>query len=776
MTPAGVTAELIVAAQRGDRSALDTVLRDHLTLVYNVAARTLPPADADDVTQETMLRALAGLSRLRDPGSFRSWLVSIAVRETRRRGTRLGADQQRVTFAEADELALDVVSVEDDAVHRLDVARQRRTLAAATAWLDPGDRELLALWWLTQVGEMPSADLAPALGISATHARVRLQRLRTRLQSARLIVDAVAAADGPLGCDELRGIVKGWDGRPAPVWRKRLTRHVEACRRCGPTFPALLPPERLLVTVPMLIPPASLSEGIGADSAITLASSATLRHTVLKSAGAAAAVLAVVLAVGLFLFDRSPDPDVVTAPLISAPASGSPVSPSVTPSSSPATSAPVAGVGVGAGFGGPAWSARQLPPTDGGRYLYVSGRGDDRNTGRSRGDALRTLRRAAELTRPGDTVLVDDGEYSDPGRNSVVTIEQSGTPDKWITWAAYPGARPVVRAAQWQGIWVHASYITVSGFTVTGMRAELTAAQIEAAKNGDVSDPAVSNSCIAVTELRNADPPQRPKHVVLWGNTLTDCTLAGISVQYADYVTAAYNVTSRNSWYSPYGGSGISFSNLWNSDDRTDHKMIIRGNVSSGNQNLVPCLCSGTARKITDGNGIIVESLTNDDLRGAPMFQQAYTGRTLVENNIAHGNGGRGINVFDGAHVDVVNNTLYRNAAHPAITADLVVTRAQDVRVVNNIVVPGPESPAAAVSGSSKVTFDHNLLAGAVSGLKDPALLTASPNFRAPQSGDFRLNAGSPAIDSGTSDLAPQTDADRVARERPTDRGAFELR
>ena len=217
-----------------------------------------------------------------------------------------------------------------------------------------------------------------------------------------------------------------------------------------------------------------------------------------------------------------------------------------------------------------------------------------------------------------------------------------------------------------------------------------------------------------MTELRNAGPPRRPRHVVLWA------------------------------------------------DDGSGHKMIIRGNVSSGNQNLAPCLCSGTARRITDGNGIIVESLTNDDLRGAPMFQQPYAGRTLIENNLAYGNGGRGINVFDGAHVDVVNNTLYRNATHPAITTDLAVTRATDVRVVNNIVVPGSGSPAAAVSGSSKVVFDHNLLTGPVPGTKDRALLTASPDFRAPRTGDFRLEAGSPAVDSGTPELAPSKDGDRL--------------
>ncbi|AEV87100.1 Pectate lyase L [Actinoplanes sp. SE50] len=774
MTPPSVAADLILAARGGDQSALDRLIRDHLGLVFNIAARTLPRADADDVTQETMIRAVAGLPGLRDPNSFRSWLVAIAVRETRRRGNRLGADQQRITFADTDDLVAVEAGVEDHVVHRVDVARQRRMLTAATSWLDPDDRELLGLWWLTQVGTMSSAEMASALGISAAHARVRLQRLRTRLHAGRLIAEAVAALDTPHKCDDLRALVKGWDGSPAPVWRKRLTRHVDDCARCGAPFPALLPPERLLLTVPLLVPPERLFDTIVAGHEMVPSSADGPQHRGRGRRGvvAAAAVLAVALAVGLFVVDRSPAPVVVTAP---PPATSAPAH-SAGPSPSPPAPTSTVAIGAGAGSGGPSWSARQLPPTDGGRYLYVSGRGDDGNSGRTRDEALRTLRRAGELTEPGDTVLVDDGEYSDPGRNSVVTIERSGTPDRWITWAAFPGAHPVVHAAQWQGIWVHASYITVAGLTVTGMRAKLSPQQIAAAKNGDVSDPAVSNSCIAVTEQARADPPRRPTHVVVWGNTLTDCTLAGISVQYADHVTAAYNVTRRNGWYSPYGGSGISFSNLWNSDGRTDVKMVVRGNVSSENQNLVPCLCSGTTRKITDGNGIIIESLTNEDVHGAPLFQAPYTGRVLVENNVSYNNGGRGINVFKGAHIDIVNNTLYHDATHPAITTDLAITLADDVRVVNNIVVAGRGVPAAEVSGSSRVSFDHNLLAGSRSTPPDPNLLTSAPHFRDAADGDFRLRAGDPAIDSGTAKAAPGIDADRMPRTRPVDRGAYEVR
>ena len=75
------TAARVVAAQRGDQRALDALLAESLPLVYNVVGRALARhADVDDVVQDTMLRAVNGLPGLRQPESFRSWLVAIAVR------------------------------------------------------------------------------------------------------------------------------------------------------------------------------------------------------------------------------------------------------------------------------------------------------------------------------------------------------------------------------------------------------------------------------------------------------------------------------------------------------------------------------------------------------------------------------------------------------------------------------------------------------------------------------------------------------------------------
>ncbi|MFI7210918.1 choice-of-anchor Q domain-containing protein [Micromonospora maritima] len=437
----------------------------------------------------------------------------------------------------------------------------------------------------------------------------------------------------------------------------------------------------------------------------------------------------------------------------------------------PGTPALPAGRTAGAGIGGPTWSAGQLPPTQGGRYRYVSGNGNDRADGLTPATALRTLQRAADLTQPGDTVVIGDGTYSAPGRQFVLGIKRSGTADRWITYASAPGATPKIEAAGWQGVAVNARYVTVAGLTVRGATDRLTERQKNAARNGDQKDPMINTNCIAVSEPHGGGESTYPHHVRIHGNTVSGCPLVGISVIHADYVEVTNNLAFGNANWSPFGGSGISLWQAWNSDGNTGHKMIVRGNVTRDNGSFVKCGCSGF-RKITDGNGIIIDSFDNRDAK----IRTPYRGRTLVENNIAYGNGARGINVFRSDHVDVVNNTVHRNGHQPSIRDNMTVTKANDVRVFNNILVSaGGDITAASMSAATGVTFDSNLIVGRTN-VSDPRKLTGDPKLADPGKGDFRLSTGSPAIDSGTGRLAAKTDASTAARTGPVDRGAFEHR
>ena len=318
---------------------------------------------------------------------------------------------------------------------------------------------------------------------------------------------------------------------------------------------------------------------------------------------------------------------------------------------------------------------------------------------------------------------------------------------------------------------MNARYITVAGLTVQGATKRITEKQKAAARNGDLKDPMINTNCIAVSEPFGGGESTYPHHVRIHGNTVSDCPLNGISAMHADHVEVSNNLAFGNSHWSPFGGSGISLFQAWNSDGGAGTKLIVRGNITRDNASFVKCLCSKFT-EITDGGGIIIDSFDNRD---API-KTPYRGRTLVEHNITHGNGARGINVFRSSHVDVVNNTVYHNGHQPSIRDNLTVNKADDVRVTNNILVSqGGDITAASMSQARNVTFDANLITGRT-GVSDPRRLTGDPLFADPAKGDFRLKNNSPAIDTGSASPAAKIDAGAKPRTGEPDRGAFEAR
>jgi RNA polymerase sigma-70 factor, ECF subfamily len=71
---------LALAAGKGDRAALDRFVRATQREVWRLVAHLADVGLADDLTQETYLRAIPSLSRFAARASARTWLLSIARR------------------------------------------------------------------------------------------------------------------------------------------------------------------------------------------------------------------------------------------------------------------------------------------------------------------------------------------------------------------------------------------------------------------------------------------------------------------------------------------------------------------------------------------------------------------------------------------------------------------------------------------------------------------------------------------------------------------------
>ncbi|MFE1555734.1 sigma-70 family RNA polymerase sigma factor [Streptomyces sp. NPDC058734] len=259
---------LVVAAQAGDDRAREELIAAYLPLLYNIVRRALNgQADVDDVVQETLLRVVRDLPALRAPESFRSWLVSIALRQITTHWQRQRAFAGRTTVIdEALRIPDAGAGLEDMTILRLHASDERRQVVEAGRWLDADHQVLLSLWWQECAGLLSRDDIAAATGLTVAHVGVRLQRMREQLDVSRTIVAALGAHPR---CPQLGETVVGWDSLRTSVWRKRIARHTRDCQVCMATTTQRVPAELLLLSLAPLAVPAGLVAALAAKGLLS---------------------------------------------------------------------------------------------------------------------------------------------------------------------------------------------------------------------------------------------------------------------------------------------------------------------------------------------------------------------------------------------------------------------------------------------------------------------------------------------------------------------------
>jgi RNA polymerase sigma factor (sigma-70 family) len=251
MTTARTDADIICALRDGDRNALAELYDRYADRLYDFCRSVLrDDAEAADVTQDTFLYAVEHADALRDPSKVRAWLYAIArhacFKRQKKRRQHVGDDVlDRVASSSAtpDEV------VEDDELAAL--------VWSAADGLTTRDRALLDLH-LRQ--GLVGAELADAIGESPSHTNVLLSRVRDHVE--RSIGALLVARVGRKDCDELAGILNGWDGKLTPLLRKRLARHVDDCDICGARRKVLVNPLALFGAAPAMAAPVALRDRV----------------------------------------------------------------------------------------------------------------------------------------------------------------------------------------------------------------------------------------------------------------------------------------------------------------------------------------------------------------------------------------------------------------------------------------------------------------------------------------------------------------------------------
>ena len=391
---------------------------------------------------------------------------------------------------------------------------------------------------------------------------------------------------------------------------------------------------------------------------------------------------------------------------------------------------------------------------------YVGTGGSDTASGQTEAEAFHSFARAMSALKPGDRLVVESGHYDEP-----LNVTVSGTADAPIEITGGKGSLPQLRDEA-GAVVVNADYVRLS--------------RLDAASIGD------DGNAILV------EPGHH--HVTISDTVAHDSGCSGIGGLQTDYLTIRHNRVYGNAKRSPWQCSGISIYQAANVDDRPGFHNVISGNIVTGNMNLVPDpkLPPRSQGKTTDGNGIILDDFHHEQVwRGRKTAP--YTATSLVENNVAIGNGGRGIEVSQSDGVTIRNNTVFHDLKDTHLLGDefgeIRVIFAKDVRIFNNIMVPGDSATYGLLAYEARsIVADHNLVVGGRHPgyrAKAASLDWAAHNLIGTEAGfvdagekpDLHLTARSPAVGQGAGDQAPRNDLDGKSRpvSGAVDLGAYQL-
>ncbi len=177
-------ADLVAKAKAGDADAFTDLVNQYDRRVFRMAKQiTQNDEDAEDVLQETFLKAYSHLEDFQGNSKFYTWLVRIAVNEAlmklrKRRSDKTVPLDDPIDTGE-DVVAREVAVWEDNPEQRYSREEMANILDEAVQSLKPAYRTVFVL---RDIEEMSIEETAEALDLSISAVKSRLLRARLQLR------------------------------------------------------------------------------------------------------------------------------------------------------------------------------------------------------------------------------------------------------------------------------------------------------------------------------------------------------------------------------------------------------------------------------------------------------------------------------------------------------------------------------------------------------------------------------------------------------------------
>ena len=363
-----------------------------------------------------------------------------------------------------------------------------------------------------------------------------------------------------------------------------------------------------------------------------------------------------------------------------------------------------------------------------GAVYHVAEDGSDAASGAE--DApFATIAHGVSVLTAGDTLYIHDGTYTNNsfvedhgptgdvhiGHGVLAQITASGTDDAWIRIAAYPDGndtKPLLRFDGSGGIQFgeDTHHIVVEGLEIEGPNADIT---YEWAYNHRWTKEAF----------------YRGRGMFTWGPVhhivVRDCDVhhapgSGIRFNKGDYLLVENNTVSNSTWWSSSAESGIVIATAESIDEEDVVKIVYSGNVAYNNWNVLEFCNTPLADSTEDAYGNC-DYYTGGIIDGQGLYvtrnNDTYLhGRMRFENNIAFNNGIGGVVYHKTNRGEMVNNLVFMNGAHPAVSyfSGLTVNTADDLLLHNNLIWARDDLHYAIKLNATgtNITTTHNVAVG----------------------------------------------------------------